>query len=103
MFHGEAVGLGTLAACFLAESEGLPPFPEALLRRMARLLAPLAPEIAPWEGCLPWLLRDKKAVFSEGHGAIHCVLPRPGRRAELRLLPAEAWGPAHTRLLASLS
>lgn len=103
ILHGEAVGLGTLAACFLAESEGLPPFPDALLRRISRLLAPLASEVAAWEHCLPWILRDKKAISSGTEGAIHCVLPRPGRRAELRILPAETWGPAYTRLLASLS
>jgi len=103
LLHGEAVGLGTLAACFLAEAEGLPPFPPDLLRRIGQRLAPLSPEIAPWDCCLPWLLRDKKAVSAEAGAAIHCVLPRPGSPAELRFLPAEAWGPAHARLLASLS
>jgi len=105
LLHGEAVGLGLLAACFLAEAHGLPSFPAPLLQRIARDLAPLAPEIAPWDRCLPWLLRDKKAA-SGPRGttpAVHCVLPQPGSRAELRFLSAEAWGPAHARLLASLS
>jgi 3-dehydroquinate synthase len=103
LLHGEAVGLGTLAACYLAEAQGLPPFPSCLLQRMARQLAPLAAEIALWERCLPWLLRDKKAAASGGAGAIHCVLPRPGHPADLRFLPAEAWAPAHERLLATLT
>ncbi len=103
LLHGEAVGLGTLAACYLAQSQGLPPFAPDLLQELCRRLAPLATWIPPWERCLPWLLRDKKAVSGGGGGAIHCVLPRPGGPAELRFLPAEAWGPAHARLLASLS
>lgn len=105
LLHGEAVGLGLLAACFLAEAQGLPAFPEPLLQSLARRLAPLAPEIAPWDQCRPWLLRDKKAIAgSTGTPtAVHCVLPQPGSRAELRFLPAEAWGLAHARLLASLS
>ncbi len=105
LLHGEAVGLGLLAACFLAEAQGLPAFPEFLLQRLARRLAPLATEIAPWDRCRPWLLRDKKATAGSGgtSSAVHCVLPQPGSRAEVRLLSAEAWGPAHVRLLASLS
>ena len=105
LLHGEAVGLGLLAACFLAEAQGLRAFPEPLLRRLAQRLAPLAPEIAPWEQCRPWLLRDKKAIAGSAgtSTAVHCVLPQPGSRAELRFLPAEAWGLAHARLLASLS
>lgn len=105
LLHGEAVGLGLLAACFLAEDQGLAPFPEPLLKEIARRLAPLAPEIAPWDQCLPWLRRDKKATTGPaGAGvAVHCVLPRPGSPADLRFLPAEAWGTAHERLLASLS
>jgi 3-dehydroquinate synthase len=103
LLHGEAVGLGTLAACFLAEAQGLPPFPATLLHRISQRLAPLTPEIAPWDRCLPWLHRDKKVVSGGTGGAIHCVLPRPGNPAELRFLPAEAWAPAHARLLASLS
>jgi len=105
LLHGECVGLGLLAACFLAEAHGMPPFPEPLLQKIAHRLAPLASEIAPWEACLPWLCRDKKATSGPGEAgvAVHCVLPRPGSPAELRFLPAEAWGPAHERLLASLS
>ncbi len=105
LLHGEAVGLGLLAACYLAEAQGLQAFPAPLLQRIAQNLAPLAPEIASWDRCLPWLLRDKKATSGpEGMApAVHCVLPQPGSRAELRFLSAEAWGPAHARLLASLS
>ena len=105
LLHGEAVGLGLLAACFLAESQGLPPFPPALLHLLAAALRPLVADIAPWEACLPWLLRDKKMAANPkgSHPAVHCVLPQPGIRAELRFLPPDAWAAAHAKLLAFLS
>jgi 3-dehydroquinate synthase len=103
--HGEAVGLGTLAACFLAESQGLPPFSRELLDTLARALQPLASHLAPWEACRPLLARDKKALSlgSRGTSAIHCILPLPGETAHQRLLPPEAWAPAHSRLVATFA
>lgn len=105
LLHGEAVGLGTLAACLLAETQDLPPFPAEFLHRFADRLRPLADRIPPWEACLPILSRDKKAL-GESRGnqesAIHCVLPVRGRRAVLRLLPPDAWALAHARLVALL-
>jgi 3-dehydroquinate synthase len=101
LLHGEAVGLGLLAACHLAETQGHPSFPPGLKEALAARLAPLAPHVPAWEACLPWLLRDKKALH--GARAIHCILPRPGARAAQVLLPAEAWQPAHARLLADLT
>ena len=104
LLHGEAVGLGLLAACALAEAQGLPSFPESLIRELSGRLRPLSDRIAPWEACLPFLKRDKKAVGDgKGAGAIHSILPALGRRAEQRLLPPEAWSLAHARLLELLS
>ncbi|MBL0210660.1 MAG: 3-dehydroquinate synthase [Holophagaceae bacterium] len=104
LLHGEAVGLGLLAACFLAEELGLEPFPVPFLRRLAKALKPLAPLAASWEECRPWLLRDKKAA----HGLspwpeLHCILPLPSERARQMALKADAWMIPHRRLLASLS
>ena len=102
LLHGEAVGLGTLAACFLAEAEGLKPFPRDFLVRAAQSLRTLAPLVPSWEACLPLLLLDKKSATDAqamGRSAIHCILPCPGAPAEQRFLPPEAWASAHGRLV----
>ena len=106
LLHGEAVGLGTLAACCLAEEQGLAPFPPAFLARTASRLAPLAPLVPPWETCLEWLSRDKKSGpdrQNPARSAIYCILPCAGAPAEQRLLPAETWESAHRRMLAFLT
>ena len=105
LLHGEAVGLGTLAACFVAEDQGLAPFAQPFLARYGDALRPLAPLVAPWEACLPLLARDKKSApgsGGQGGSAIHCILPCPGARAVQRFLPPEAWAPAHRRLVEHL-
>lgn len=94
LLHGEAVGLGTLAACLLAEREGLPAFPPSLRQALVGALRPLRDHLPPWEACRPWLLRDKKSVGSSD-GAVHCILPRAEGPAEVRCLPPDAWAPAH--------
>lgn len=97
LLHGEAVGLGTLAACLLAERQGLPGFPATLRRHLVEALRPLRGELPSWEACRPWLLRDKKSAGTAG-GAVHCILPHPGARAEVQSLPPDAWAPAHAEL-----
>jgi len=106
LLHGEAVGLGTLAACLLAEQEGLPPCPARFLALTASRLRPLLPAIPPWEACLPLLRVDKKSGPAQevpGGTAIHCILPRPGAPAEQRLLAPDAWQQAHARLILLLT
>jgi len=101
LLHGEAVGLGLLASCELAESLDLPNFGAAFRTSLAGLLEPLAPRVASFEDCLPFLRRDKKAGGARSE--IHCILPLPGRRAEIRALPADAWREPHRRMVALLS
>jgi len=108
LLHGEAVGLGLLASCHLAEEQGLKVFPAEFLEALARRLAPLAPLVAPWPDCLPLLARDKKAIQMAGSPNepvstwIHCILPRPGESSVQRTLPPQAWESAHARLLTQL-
>lgn len=101
LLHGEAVGLGTLAACLLAEREGLPAFPPSLTKALAEALRPLRDQVPAWEACRPWLVRDKKSAGSRD-GAVHCILPRAGARAEVRSLSPDAWAPAHAELVQRL-
>lgn len=108
LLHGEAVGLGLLGSCLLAEEQGLKAFPGPFLDALARRLAELAPLVASWGTCLPLLARDKKAVRAVGHTEdrpvteIHCILPRFGEPALQRALPPEAWESPHARLLSLL-
>ena len=108
MLHGEAVGLGLLGSCFLAEEQGLKPFQGPFLETLARRLVSLAPLVAPWTDCLPLLARDKKATRAPGQPPegdatlIQCILPRPGEPAVQRALPPQAWESAHARLLSML-
>lgn len=100
LLHGEAVGIGLLASCLLAEDQGLRAYPAPLLERLASRLAPLDAQLPPWESLLPWLRRDKKGAGLRGASdgvQIHCILPRPGERAMQRLLPPEAWAEPYAR------
>lgn len=103
LLHGEAVGLGLLGACILAEEQGLKPLPALLMTYLVQRLVPLAAQVPPWSVCLPLLARDKKGramVTDLGATAteIHCILPRFGEPAIQRMLPSGVWESPHARL-----
>ncbi len=108
LLHGEAVGLGLLGSCLLAEEQGLKALPAGLLELLARRLAPLLPLVPPWPACLPLLARDKKAKHAPGPigevpvTEIYCILPRSGEPAVQRALPPQIWETSHARLLSML-
>lgn len=102
LLHGEAVGIGLLASCLMAEAHGLRPFPASLMDKLATRLAPLAPRLPSWDAVLPWLLRDKKGAGLTAAGSqgiqIRCILPRPGETALQQLLPPDAWAEPYARV-----
>jgi 3-dehydroquinate synthase len=99
LLHGEAVGLGLLGACALAEELGEARFPSAFLTLLASHLKPLEDRIASWETCRPFLERDKKAFRdAAGFPAIHSILPLPGLGALQRPVGPDIWARAHARM-----
>lgn len=101
LLHGEAVGVGVLAACLLAREQGFNAFPESFIEALAERLRPLAPLLPAWEQALPWMRRDKKATSLRmgSPSEIHCILPRPDGPPQQRLLPPEAWAEPFARCL----
>jgi 3-dehydroquinate synthase len=95
LLHGEAVGLGTLAACLFSESLAIEPFPAVLINKMAINLSPLSRLLPSWEECLPYLLRDKKSSDEK----INFVVPVPGSSPANKEIPPEALRPIHAKLL----
>jgi 3-dehydroquinate synthase len=99
LLHGEAVGLGTLAACLFAEELELATFPARFKEKMAQCLAPLLDNVPSWESCLPFILRDKKI---EVEHSLLFIVPIPGSRPIQQKTSIEAIKPIHAKLLAVL-
>jgi len=99
LLHGEAIGLGTLAACLLAEELSLATFPAGFKEKMAQRLAPLVDRVPSWETCLPFMMRDKKRGTETGP---RFILPIPGSRPVQQTLSSEAVKPIHAKLVAML-
>jgi len=81
LLHGEAVGLGTLAACLLAERRGLAPFPASLRRAWRKPCAPCAASFPPGRPVVPgWCgTRSPQGRRTERYTA-SCPAPGPGPR-----------------------
>jgi len=100
ILHGEAIGLGTLAACLLSESCGFAAFPSGLIERTIKHLAPLSPRMPVWKKCLPFLWRDKK---NEAENNLNFIIPIPGSHPiQQKILPQDLES-AFTKLLFMLN
>jgi 3-dehydroquinate synthase len=102
--HGEAVGVGLLAACLLPESVGAKAFPEVFIEKMAKRLAHLVPKIPPWESCLPFMLRDKKLEATadsdiSGENKVLCIIPVPDSCPIKQKISHEILGAVHAKLM----
>jgi 3-dehydroquinate synthase len=95
ILHGEAVGLGILAACLLSKSCGVTAFPSGLIEKTAKQLAPLSSRIPVWEKCLPFLLRDKK---NEAENNLHFIIPIPASRPIQQKISPEVLESAFAKL-----
>ena len=100
LLHGEAVGLGVLAACILSENNGQAAFHIELIETMGKQLAHFAVRMPTWEDCLPFILRDKK---NETGDEVRCIIPVPGSKAIQKNISTETLKAVHAKLLLMLN
>ncbi|MCL1892883.1 MAG: 3-dehydroquinate synthase [Holophagaceae bacterium] len=100
ILHGEAVGLGVLAACYYSERMNFGVFPPTLIEKMAKQLAPLSFHIPEWDKCLQFIMKDKK---KKNEVDTYFIVPIPGSPPIQQTISPVVLESIHARLLKLVS
>jgi len=99
LLHGEAVGLGLLAACLLSERNNIGIFPPSLIKKISVNLAHLSTNVPTWEKCVSFMSRDKK---NEKRGEVNFIIPAPCSAPIQKKISTKSLMPIYAKLLDTL-